>query len=371
MAISSSSARGGGPLAAAGFFLGGRHVPAGELEAFCRDSIAGGHLPPWEEAALRFILDWLGPEESIVQRSSGTTGRPKDLVLAKTAMAGSARNTCDFFGLKPGDSALLCLPVDYIAGKMMIARALVGGLDLLITEPSGRPPIPRRRVDFCAMVPLQVEASLAAGPELGRIGTLIIGGAEISPELEKALGSETVSAWATYGMAETCSQVALRRVNGDRPEKVYTAMRGVRLSLDERDCLAIEADWLGGKVQTNDVVEMLDDLRFRWLGRFDNLINSGGLKIVPEELEALITEKTGRACAVIGLPDTRLGTKVAVVFEDGATGSTSELASLRGLLEGELPRQALPREILAVAELPRNASFKLDRKRLAALLGLG
>ena len=340
--------------------------PTESLPSFCEAGIDSPSSTEWERDLYRFLLDWMDEGATILQRSSGTTGMRKDILLTKASMLGSARNTLDFFGLRPGDSALLCLPLDYIAGKMMVVRALAGGLDLILTDPSGNPPIPDRRVDFCAMVPLQVANSLTAGAGLSRIGKLIIGGAEISAELEAALQVEPVEAWATYGMAETCSQVALRRVNGPQPESDFTAMKGVGLELDERGCLAIDAVWIGSRVQTNDIVRMTGPGVFRWLGRHDNLVNSGGVKIAPEELEALVAARLGRDCAMVGLPDALLGQRLVAVFEgDAQTPTMEELAEALG---PELPRKALPKEIIRIATIPRNASFKMDRRALAALL---
>ena len=349
-----------------GLTIGGRHHGPDELNILCLGKAEDRSLPPWERALYAFIRDWLGGTDHILQRSSGTTGKPKDLQLPKSAMEASARATCDFFDLRPGASAHLCLPVDYIAGKMMVVRAFVGELDLLAVEPSSRPGIPAEGVDFSAMVPLQVSNTLEAGEGLSRVRTLIVGGAEISPELEASLSEQRTAVWATYGMAETCSQIALRRVNGKSPEGHFTAMRDVRLLLDGRGCLAIETSWLPARVQTNDVVEMLDEVRFRWLGRYDNLINSGGLKIVPEEIEAVISRVTGRPCAVVGLPDDRLGSRAVAVFEAGEGLPGAE--GLMALLETEVARPSIPREVLVVERFPRNASFKIDRRGLAELL---
>jgi len=346
--------------------IAGKDHPLEELPALCAEKLAAAGLPEWEAALYRFILDWIDEEDTIAQRSSGTTGTPKDLLLSKSSMAASARNTCEFFSLRPGDTALLCLPVDYIAGKMMVARAFIGGLDLVAVDPSGSPAIPEGRTDFCAMVPLQVANTLSAGNALDRVRTLIIGGAEISPELEAAMKKRRGAVWATYGMAETCSMVALRRIDGPKAELAFTAMRGVSLSLDDRGCLAIDADYLANRVQTNDVVEMQGRASFRWLGRHDNLINSGGVKIAPEEIEALVARAVGKPCAIVGLPDTLLGTRAVAVFEEGP--GVPDRESIAALLEGSVPKQAVPREVLVVERFPRNASFKVDRLKLAGEL---
>lgn len=346
-----------------GLLLNHTFHPQAALGTLCENRVEAAEVPQWEKKVYQFILEWLAKGEHILQRSSGTTGESKELLLPKRSMVGSALNTCRHFDLRAGQSALLCLPVDYIAGKMMVVRALLGKLNLLLAEPSSAPELSGfDGIDFCAMVPLQVMNSLKDAHNLRKIKKLIIGGTEISPELEQALREQPVEAYATYGMAETCSHVAIRALNGPRPERPYTAMPGVTLGVDARNCLVVESAYLENEVVTNDIVDLLDSRRFHWRGRYDNLINSGGVKIVPEELEAIISQKTGLACAILGLPDAALGEKIVLVLEknDIRLG----LDRLKEMVQGEVPRYSQPKEILFVDRLPRNRSFKVDRRRL-------
>lgn len=346
-----------------GLILNNRIIPVDSLVDFAEDMLSDGSLPEWQKKVYAFILEWIDDKDYVELKSSGTTGKPKTIRLPKKSMVESAAKTIKYFDIKFGQTCLLCLPVEYIAGKMMVVRAFVGGLNLLLTEPTSMPDITGSgQIDFCAMVPLQVYNSLNSVDTLRRISKLIIGGGEIRDELEVMLRDMPNEVFATYGMAETCSHVAIRRISGQDHERYYKAIPGVRFSTDERSCLKINASFLEEQVITNDVVDLVDSSSFRWIGRYDNLINSGGVKIVPEEIEALISKTTGMDCAVIGIPDEKLGQKVILVMEKG--GGDLNDTELKALLEDELPKKAQPKEILLLDELPRNHSFKVDRNKL-------
>ncbi|MBN1952118.1 MAG: AMP-binding protein [Bacteroidales bacterium] len=346
-----------------GLILNNRIIPVDDLQDFSETMISDGSVPEWQKKVFSFILDWVDDREYIEQLSSGTTGIPKQLQLSKQSMVESAEQTCKYFDITFGQTSLLCLPIEYIAGKMMVIRAFVGGMNLLIAEPSSMPDLTGfGQIDFCAMVPLQVYNSLNNVDTLRKIRKLIIGGGEIRDELEVMLRDMPNEVYASYGMAETCSHVAIRRISGMAHERFYRAIPGVMFSTDDRNCLKISASFLEADVVTNDVVDLIDRTSFRWIGRYDNLINSGGVKIVPEEIEALVSKTTGLDCAVIGLPDQKLGEKVILVLEKG--GEDINHAELKTLLEEELPKHAQPKEIILLDELPRNHSFKVDRNKL-------
>lgn len=346
-----------------GLLLNNKIYPIDYLQELCESKIDDDNVAQWEKEVYKFIREWINDKDYIVQKSSGTTGKKKDIKLSKETMIHSAQNTCEFFDLKFGQNALLCLPIEYIAGKMMIVRAFVGGLNLILTEPTSMPDFSGlKKIDFCAMVPLQVYNSLNSVETLRRINKLIIGGAEIRDELEVMLRDLTINVYATYGMAETSSHVAIRRLSGIEHERYYNAMPEVKFSVDDRDCLIIEAAYLKGKIVTNDVVDLIDEKQFRWIGRYDNLINSGGKKIVPEEIEAVISKSTGMDCTVIGLPDARLGKKVVLIVEKGGSEVTEN--EIKSMIESELPKHLQPKEIVYINELPRNHAFKVDRQKL-------
>ena len=223
-----------------------------------------------------FLDEWYSSADFVWGHTSGSTGAPKPIKLLKHDMEESARLTVDYFGLAAGTTMLLCLSPDYIAGKMMIVRALLSGADLLVVPPSSRPLASvDERIDFAAMVPAQVVESLrddAQRARLARVGALIIGGAPLPPVAEERLSGLPVRSYATYGMTETVSHVALRRI-GD-PTMNYRALGQITFSVDNRDCLVIHTPHFAVKeLVTNDVVELLDEHRFRWIGRYDHVIN--------------------------------------------------------------------------------------------------
>ncbi|HLO58508.1 MAG TPA: AMP-binding protein [Bacteroidales bacterium] len=339
-----------------------------ELLEYSGERIVSSDTHPWEKEIFRFIITWLSNSDHIIQYSSGTTGRPKEIKLSKMAMIKSALNTCSFFNLHKGDSALLCMPTDYIAGKMMIVRSMAGGLNLFITEPRSVPEIRvSEKIDFCAMVPLQVTNLMLCSTDLSPVKKLLIGGAEISRELEKRLQETDTLAFASYGMAETCSHVAIRKLNGSGQHPDYIALPDISLSADERSCLLIHASYLPAPVISNDMVSFTGNNRFRWIGRFDNLINSGGIKIVPEEVEALVMEKESIECVAMGIPDKKLGNKLVIVVEDTST-TTDSADTLKTRFAGILPRRWKPKEVISVPHFPRNDALKIDRRKLAEII---
>ena len=346
-----------------GLLINNKIFPIDDLQDLCENMKEDRSIPDWEKKVYDFIEEWISTRDFIPQYSSGTSGKPKELKLPKRSMIQSAERSCSYFDLHFGNSILLCLPMEYIAGKMMVVRAFVGGLNLLLTEPSSMPDLSGfSKIDFCAMVPLQAYNSLNSVETLRRIKRLIVGGAEIRDELEVMLRDLPNEVYATYGMAETCSHVAIRRISGIDHERFYHAIPGVSFTVDERGCLEIKTDYIEHKIVTNDVIDLVDNSTFRWIGRYDNLINSGGLKIVPEEVEAVISKTTGLDCAVIGMPDKKLGEKVVLILEKGGSEITEQ--EVQSALINELPKRFHPKEIIFVDELPRNHSFKVDRLKL-------
>ena len=340
-----------------------------ELLIYSKSKAGDEKTPSWDKAVYQFILNWFDDSETIVQFSSGTTGKSKELHLSKQSMIRSAENTCTFFDLKKGQTAVLCLPVDFIAGKMMIIRCIAGGLNLQLIDPKGNPDLSGvGPIDFIAMVPHQVQNTLLSVEGIPAIKKLIIGGAEIHADLERKLSQHPGEIYATYGMAETCSHVAVRRINGQNAQLFYRALPGIKLDIDDRNCLVIDAQYLPGRIITNDIVELSGNNSFRWIGRYDNLINLGGIKIVPEELEAGITAETGLECAVVALPDKLRGQKLILIFERGKF--PSEEQSFKIINSNKLFRHLQAKDFIYVDKFPRNNSLKIDRRELIRIIEL-
>ena len=314
----------------------------------------------FEKKVKAFLEDWLSDEKTVSVQTSGSTGTPKIFEIEKSKMMNSAEMTCNFLGLKEGDTALLCLPVEYISGKMMVVRSVIKNLTLNVTEPSLRPlQNVDHEIDFCAMTPLQVENSL---DELHWIKNIIIGGAAVSESLKNKIfntlgsnGSQRI--FETYGMSETLSHIALKQIY-PVSEVFFTAFENVDISTDERGCLRICAPHLNAEVlQTNDLVEIKNNNQFRFLGRIDNVINSGGAKIFPEQLEALVKKEIPNEVVFIGREDERLGQKLILVIEgQKSQGIIDKIVAIP--FEKSFHR---PKEIIFIEKIPRTPNGKIDR----------
>ena len=318
-----------------------------------------------------FLAEWHNDSPTVLVHTSGSTGKPKPMLVEKRRMQASARITCRFLGLHEGDTALLCMPLDYIAGKMMVVRALTCGLQLVIVPPSSHPlatshlsPFPSR-LDFAAMVPLQVWNSLQVPEERHRlmhISHLIIGGGAIDQALASQLADFPHQVWSTYGMTETLSHIALRRLNGPEASDWYTPFDGVTLSLTDEGCLVISAPAVHeGPLVTNDIAELSSPApagsprRFRILGRKDNVVCSGGIKIQIEEVERLLRPHLHVPYMITKAPDEKLGEQVVLLTESKTVGDVLALCRLH------LPKYWVPRRILSVDRLPLTETGKPAR----------
>jgi O-succinylbenzoic acid--CoA ligase len=268
----------------------------------------------FEQEIGEFLLNWLDATAEITVHTSGSTGLPKEISLLKEHMVNSAKATGSYFNLKPSQKALLCLPARYIAGKMMLVRAMVLGLALDTVAPIASPlNFTNKHYDFCAMVPLQVQNSLQ---QLGQIKTLIIGGAAVSNSLKTQLAACDVNAYETYGMTETITHVAIKELTKDSANQTFIALPNVHFLTDERGCLVIDAPRISKeKVFTNDLVELINENQFNWLGRFDTIINSGGVKLIPEQIEERLKRIISIPFFLAGIPDEKLGEKLVLILE--------------------------------------------------------
>lgn len=313
-----------------------------------------------------FLDEWNNGKPTVLVHTSGSTGKPKPMWVEKGKMLNSARVTCDFLGLKPGDTALLCMPLDYIAGKMVVVRAIERHLRLVCVKPSGHPLATADATTFAAMVPLQVYNSIKVPEEkdkLMRIRHLIIGGGAIDAELAKELRDFPNCVWSTYGMTETLSHIALRRLNGEDASEWYTPFDGVEISKDEDDCLVINAPLVhDGVLKTNDRVETRVDSvtgrkQFRILGRKDNVIDSGGIKIQIEDVENKLRPCLPMPFMITKAPDRKFGEIVVLLYE----GDSLSRDHLLDLCAKVLPVYWVPKRFVNVARLPMTGTGKPAR----------
>ena len=332
-----------------------------------------------------FFSEWNNDSDRVLVHTSGSTGKPKPMMVEKKRMLNSARITCDFLGLKPGDSALLCMSLDYIAGKMVVVRSIERHLHLISVPPSGHPlKDVDEEITFAAMVPMQVYNTLQVPEErerLSRIRHLIIGGGAIDAALEQELQSlpGDIAIWSTYGMTETLSHIALRRINGDEASEWYQPFDSVHVSQTEEGCLVIDAPQVCAEtLVTNDIVEIepyiynkVEKLRFRIKGRKDNVICSGGIKIQIEEVETLLKPHLEKPFMLAKKKDEKFG-EIAVLLSEDEDIKKVE-ATVRRLLSDESEKSSdhkkykywIPKEFRYVEHLPLTETGKPKRCCLA------
>lgn len=315
-----------------------------------------------EASVVRFLEQWLDFSETIKVRTSGSTGKPKWIELSKAHMINSARATGAYFKAGNNTQALLCLSADYIAGKMMLVRAMVLGWDLHVVTPSKDSLTEYDNdYDFVAMVPYQVWHSLDA---LKKVKKLIIGGGRVPAELEEKLQDVDTEAFATYGMTETATHVAVRRLNGPARSESFSALPDVKFSVDARSCLIITAPAiLDAPLVTNDVVTLNSPTNFNWHGRYDNVINSGGLKIYPELVEAKLSSFIPNNFLIASEKDELLGERVILIFE-GEMKETSSLADAFRKLE---PHER-PKRVYSLSKFVYTDTGKLKRRDVLRVL---
>lgn len=327
------------------------------------------HLNLVQDDQIRMFLEqWWNDELVVEVKTSGSTGIPKTILLEKKKMLASAAMTISYFNLKKNTRALLCLPTQYIAGKLMLVRAMLGEWDLISVEPSSNPLEKINESEhfgFCAMTPMQVSRILsdpASKIKLENIDQLIIGGGETSAELIRQIQPIKTKCYSTYGMTETITHVAIQKLNGEDKSEVFSLMKGVNAYTDERNCLVIEAAHLSDeKIVTNDLVEFVDFKKFKWLGRYDNIINSGGIKLVPEELEKQIAPLLNdRRFYLCGASDVELGQKLILVVEGPQPDSATTSLLLNHLRES-MGKNNAPREIRSLNSFMLTETGKIKR----------
>lgn len=304
-----------------------------------------------------FLLDWLDDKETIQLTTSGTTGTPKVITIKKQSMVHSAIATGNYFNLHPQDKALLCLPARYIAGKMMIVRSMMLGLELDIMVPTSHLDdlLPHKNYDFVAIVPLQAENSLE---KLHQFKKIIIGGAKVSDDLASKLKEIKSDIYETYGMTETITHIAAKKIG----EAFFNILEHVSITTDDRSCLVIDVPSISDeKVVTNDIVTILNANQFKWIGRYDNVINSGGIKLFPEQIEAKLASKISNRFFIIGQPDDILGSRVVLVIE-------GEQFDIDATLFDTLEKFEKPKEVLFAPEFVETETKKVSRIKTLELL---
>lgn len=350
------------------FKLNGECFTHTELKEVAYSFVKEGE--PYKKMISNFLLDWLDNKDYVLVKTSGSTGTPKTISIEKQAMVNSAIATGNYFNLKAGSTALHCLSSEFIAGKMMLVRAIILGLELDIVEPSLHPLDGLENdYDFCAMLPMQLQNSLS---KLDKIKTLIVGGAPVSKLLQKKVKDISTKVYTTYGMTETVSHIALKQLNvvsllrgnitKQSIKSYYQTLPDIKISQDERDCLIIEASKLNSEIIiTNDIVKLYSETEFEIIGRFDNVINSGGIKLFPEQIEAKLTGKINQRFFIDSLKDETLGDKLILVLE----GESNILDS--GIFD-DLDAYEIPKHIYTVKNFEQTSTKKILRAETLKLL---
>jgi len=339
------------------FKLNGYHITLEEMFYVAYSFVKEGE--PFEQYVGNFLLDWFDDKSYIELSTSGTTGTPKVIKIEKQAMLDSALATGDFFDLKPGDTMLHCLPTNYVAGKMMFVRSFILGLEMKFVEPNSDPlKNIDEEFDFCAMVPLQAKNSLEK-LKAGKIKKLIIGGVKVHKALEQELVKLPMDIYETYGMTETITHIAAKKIG----ENSFTVLPNVKVSIDDRQCLVIDAINISkDKIVTNDIVHLISDTQFSWEGRIDNVINSGGIKLLPERIEDKLSALIPRRYFVSGQPDETLGQK-AVLYIEG------EPMVIVDAVFAVLDKFERPKEVVFIPMFQETATGKIKRTESIKSIG--
>ena len=345
------------------FKFNGIHFSHSELKEVAYSLVKEGEL--YDKVTGEFLLDWLSDDHFLFVKTSGSTGKPKQIKISKQAMVNSAIATGDFFRLKPGDKALGCLPSHYIAGKMMLVRAMVLGLEIDCVEPSSCPVFNYdTSYDFCAMIPLQVLNTIR---NTVNIKTIIIGGAKVTKPLLSIIVKSNSFFYETYGMTETVTHVALKQLPSQSAEgeNKFNALPNVSFKQDQRGCLVINAhNIVEGELVTNDIVALKSETSFEWLGRFDNVINSGGVKLFPEQIEEKLQSKIKERFIVASEFDEVLGEKLILIIESPLSSITSLLEQIKSL--NSLTKFEVPKKIYATNKFIETLNGKIQRKQTIA-----
>jgi O-succinylbenzoic acid--CoA ligase len=338
-----------------------------QLKDYCVFILSKNDLPEWEREIWLFIHLFIDDtKDSFTNKTSGSTGSAKEITIHKKNAIASAKKTISFFQLQKNNSIHLCMHAKYIGAKMMIVRALVGEMQLTYSEPKIDALYHLKDdIDFCACVPLQLITLL----ELSKVGNkniknLIIGGGAVDEKIKSKLLNHSTQYYQTFGMTETISHIAL--LNISKEEKAYTILPNTSIYKYDNDCLVIDAPDIGVKqLTTNDIVDIIDPNKFLWKGRIDNIINTGGVKINPEQVEAKLASYIDFPFFISSIPDEKLGNKIILIVE-----STSEIniENLLTMIKNKVEKYEVPKDIFVLNTFIYTETNKIKRKETLALL---
>ena len=335
--------------------------------------ISNRNLASWQVPIFDFIKLWFDPAVTRFEvKTSGSTGKPKTIIHQRSAMVESALKTCNYFGLIEGNTVLLGLPLSGIGAKMMIVRSAVRKLRLICIEPTSNPLLAYKaneEFDFAPFTPMQMSAILSnenTKQKVNHINTIILGGGEVSEVLKAKLQEIPGAVYETYGMTETISHIALKRLNGSERSDNFETLFGVSISSDERSCMIIEAPYISHeKIITNDLVEVLNPKTFKWLGRIDNIINTGGIKVSVESIERKLHGQIPFPYFISATQHDSLGSQITLVVESEPLDA-SAIESLKKTIIMHLNKYEKPRSIITVNQFIYTPTGKLDKLKTIA-----
>ncbi|MDA8692658.1 AMP-binding protein [Saprospiraceae bacterium] len=308
------------------------------------------------------IRHWNDESNKIDITTSGSTSTPKTISLDKSSIKASALGTQAYFGYKDNDNALLCLPVKYIGGMMMLIRSLISNLNLYIVDPSLNPLSQlKSKIQFAPMTPAQLITSIKKNKsKIENIDKILLGGGPVSVALLDQISNLKSKVYHSFGMTETISHIAIKELNYHTKDETFFALNGVQLSIDDHSCLVIEAGYLKNKVITNDVVELINEEQFIWKGRRDNVINSGGVKLYPEVIEHKLSKVINEKYFITGIDDDILGQKLCLVLE---TNKEIDHQSYINRISKYLDRFEIPKAVYCVKQFAKTETGKVIRKK--------
>lgn len=322
---------------------------------------------------------WLNGAETYVFHTSGSTGTPKEILLKREQLGSSAQGTIRALSLTPQEQILLCMNTAFIGGAMLLIRGLILQATITLQQPSGNPLehiSAGHPYTFASFTPIQLH-TLTSGDrnireKLNRFHYILLGGAAVPVPLERELKKLSVKVYHTYGMTETVSHIALKQIGAD---VYFKALPGVELRTDEHGCLAIKSGSTGNKwVYTHDMVTLIDEHTFDLLGRADDMINTGGIKVWPAKIEQALQDGLydmgiQRNIFVSWIPDDRLGQKIIAVIE-GPPLDPEVQTRLIGSLEKRLGRYELPRAFYNFQLFILTPTGKINKHETLKMMGL-